>query len=99
DLFDATRYPIAVVPGECFACGSERDNWTREQAANFTRICGLIWPRSQLVGYSLRKDRRSLGINSRDIPTRVELCLPCAVEYMKTFNLLLDEAIERRRAT
>jgi hypothetical protein len=40
------------------------------------------------VGYFLRKDFISLGLDTTDVPARVELCLPCALEYMRTFNSL-----------
>ena len=66
-------------------------------------MTGLDWnalsgPDGQLVTVPLRKDYRTLNLDTSGIPQKLPLCLPCIVEYMKTFNRLLQEKKGRDKA-
>jgi hypothetical protein len=98
NFFDSTSYPMPVIAGECLGCGSPGDNWTPELAETFWTMTGYRWDGTNLLGYPLRKDCLSLGIESDHIPPRIELCLRCAVAYMTSFNAQLQVVQEQRRS-
>jgi predicted DNA-binding transcriptional regulator AlpA len=85
NLLDPTIYPLPVVAGRCFSCGSDGSTLTRELVAAFRKMTGLSWGWRLLV-YPLGKDFRALGIISDDVPDSAQLCLPCAVKYMTDFD-------------
>lgn len=97
NLFDRTLYPHPITPFECFGCGSDGDFCPAELLSQFIAMTGHEW-RRPLVGYFLRKDFISLGLECSDVPARVELCLPCALEYMRTFNSLLHNNHSHHKA-
>jgi len=91
NVFDSKIYTLPVIDGQCFGCDSQDDQWTREVAEAFIKMTGHSWDKSHLLGYFLRKDCHSLGVEGDDVPVRIELCLPCAVEYMTQFNALFKD--------
>ena len=57
----------------------------------FTNMTGIEWPAGRSMGVPLRRDLTTLGLDVKRVPTMLNLCLDCVVEYMKEFNRLLEE--------
>ena len=57
-------------------------------------MTGLTWPGVAMINYPVSKDFETLGLDAGQVPAQLSLCLGCSIEYMQTFNRLLEE---RRR--
>lgn len=89
DYFDPNQFKgSSSNPLRCGGCKKrpQRCTVTRALRAEFTGMTGIDWVPGQLMGINLQKDYRSLGLDPDGVPLMVFFCLPCVVDYMKTFN-------------
>ena len=91
DFFSTQPYAQngQVVRTSCMGCDKEWDQcWpSRNPMKRFKKMTGLDWPGTrQFITLSLKKDLQSLKLNPMDIPQTINLCLPCSLDYMNSFN-------------
>lgn len=94
-LFDPSQYPLPDSSG-CASCGSNGSTWTKELSATFFEMVGHAWIGPHLTSYALGKDLKTLGLEVNNPPERVDLCIRCAIDYMRNFNDLLRKVKEEK---
>lgn len=99
NFFDPIQFKgYPACPHRCGGCQKFWHECTApaELVREFASMVGLDWtalsgPDKELVFINFRKDYASLGLDTTDIPDQLFLCLPCMLDYMKSFNHLGEE--------
>src|SRR5579884_365569 len=94
DFFDPTLYGIFPVrPSECWGCDRPWGSCTSTATVrrDFRRLTGRGVGKVGRLSLDLSGDLRTLGLPPAHAPERIELCVGCAVAYMRAFNRRLAE--------